>query len=170
MPTDLRDLGTGQWGNMAGVSGDFLIWHKWTVGWEYDSQIQCLSPNATGTVLISPATTKSLKTKAVVIKLNSTRAIVIESQRSTGYNFKMPKETNGALVYVVEMKEVAKGGGEPFGYGVYVQRPANRPSQLQQFGMALGDATLKNGESMTVEGVRISVKEAGDFGDVIQIG
>jgi hypothetical protein len=82
----------------------------------------------------------------------------------------MPKETNGALVYVVEMKEVAKGGGEPFGYGVYVQRPANRPSQLQQFGMALGDATLKNGESMTVEGVRISVKEAGDFGDVIQIG
>ena len=170
MPSDLRDLGTGSWGNMAGVTGDFLIWQKWTVGWEYDSQIECLAPESKGTVLISPATTKSLNTKGVVIKLTGTRAIVIESQRSTGYNFKMPKATNGALVYIVEMKEVANGGGMPFGYGLYVQRPVNRPNVIWQNGMALGDATLKQGESIIVEGVKISVVEAGDFGDVVKIG
>jgi hypothetical protein len=82
----------------------------------------------------------------------------------------MPKATNGALVYIVDMKEVAHGGGMPWGYGVYVQRPVDRPALIFQNGMTLGDATLKQGESISVEGVKISVIEAGDFGDVIQIG
>lgn len=169
-PKDWRDVGTGQWGNMTGISGDFLIWDKWTVGWVADTQIRCLSPNSQSTILISPNTTKSNLIKAVVIPLSGSKGIVIESQRSTGYNFKFPTDSNGALVYVIDMKEISGGNGRPFGYGVNVQRPTNRPANLLQNGFYLGDATLKQGESINVEGVKISVVEAGDFGDVVQIG
>lgn len=169
MPKDLRDLGTGNWGMMSGVSGDFLIWDKWTVGWVADTQIKCVSTDSASTILVSPNTTKSDLTKAIVIPINSSRGIVIESQRSTGYNFKFPTASNGALIYVVEMKEIAKGGGMPWAYGVYVQRPADRPKLLNQNGFALGDAALKSGESLIVEGVRITVVEAGDFGDVVKV-
>ena len=170
VPVEQKDLGTGQWGNMSGVTGDFLVWDKWTVGWVYDSQISCVDRNTKATIAVTPSTNKSEKTKAIVIPLTASKGIVIESERSTGYNYKLPKATNGALVYVVEMKEVAHGGGMPWGYGVYVQRPENRPKEIFQHGMALGDATLKSGETITVEGVKITVIEAGDFGDVIQIG
>ena len=169
MPADLRDLGTGNWGMMSGINGDFLVWDKWTVGWVADTQIKCVSPNSNSTIAISPNTTKSNLTKAVVIPLSGSRGIVIESQRSTGYNYKFPTASNGALVYVVEMKEMAKGAGTAWAYGEYVQRPANRPAQLNQNGFALGDATLKMGESIIVEGIKISVVEAGDFGDVVQV-
>ena len=170
MPSDLRDLGTGNWGMMSGVNGDFLIWDKWTVGWISDNQVKCLSPSSTSTILVSPNTLKSDKLKAVVIPISQSRGIVIESQRSVGYNYKFPESSNGALVYVVEMKEIAHGGGMPWAYGVYVQRPSSRPAQINQNGFALGDATLKQGESMVVEGVKITVVEAGDFGDVIKLG
>jgi M6 family metalloprotease-like protein len=170
LPSNLKDLGSGQWGNMSGVTGDFLIWDKWTVGWVADAQISCIANTSKVTIALTPSTTKSTKTKALVIPLSQSKGIVVESERSTGYNFKMPKATNGALVYVVDMKEVAHGGGMPWGYGVYVQRPVDRPALIFQNGMTLGDATLKQGESISVEGVKISVVEAGDFGDVIQIG
>jgi hypothetical protein len=170
LPTNLKDLGTGQWGNMSGVTGDFLIWDKWTVGWEADSQIACISNTSKATIAVTPSTNKSSKIKAIVIPLSQSKGIVIESERSTGYNFKLPKATNGALVYVVDMKEIAHGGGMPWGYGMYVQRPSDRPNAIFQNGMTLGDATLKPGESISVEGVKITVVEAGDFGDVIQIG
>lgn len=170
IPKDWRDLGTGNWGNMSGVNGDFLIWDKWNVGWVSDNQIKCLAASSESTVLVSPNTTKSNFTKAVVVPLTQSRGIVIESQRSTGYNFKYPLKSNGALVYVVEMKEIAHGGGMPWGYGMYVQRPSNRSQNFYQNGFLLGDAALKFEESIVVEGVKISVIEAGDFGDVIKIG
>lgn len=169
MPAHPKDLGTGQWGNMSGVNGDFLIWDKWTVGWVSDSQIACVDPKSQATISLTPSTMKSDKTKAVVIPLSSSRGIVVESQRSVGYNFKYPKESNGALIYAVDMTEIAAGSGAPWGYGVYVQRPASRPANVYQNGFTLGDAALKVGESLVVEGVKISVVEAGDFGDVIQI-
>jgi len=169
MPADSRNAGMGEWGNMSAIGGDFLVWDKWIVGWVADSQIKCVSGSQKSSILISPNTTKSALTKAAVVPLSSSRGLVIESQRSTGYNFKFPKASNGALVYIVEMKDAAAGNGMPWAFGEYAQRPANRPKNVIQNGFALGDATLKPGESITVEGVKITVAQAGDFGDVIQI-
>jgi hypothetical protein len=169
MPSDPRDAGMGEWGNMSAIGGDFLVWDKWMVDWVADSQIKCLSSSKISSVLISPNTTQSNLTKAVVLPISGSRGLVIESQRSTGYNFKFPKSTNGALVYIVEMKEMAAGSGMPWGYGEYVQRPKSRPQNVIQNGFAYGDAALKAGESITVEGIKVSVLQAGDFGDVVQI-
>jgi hypothetical protein len=88
---------------------------------------------------------------------------MVESERSTGYNWKLPTNTNGALVYTINSADLR------FSHGIEVQRPTNRPSSLFFNGMPLGDATLKIGESVTVGKVKISVVEAGDFGNVIKV-
>ena len=161
--TTPAQLGTGAWGMMSGAEGEFLLWDKWLAGWEDDSQIKCVSPSLTSTIWLTPSSTKSNLVKGLVIPTSATTAIMVESERSTGYNWKLPTNTNGALVYTINSADLR------LSHGIEVQRPTNRPSSLFFNGMPLGDATLKIGESVTVGKVKISVVEAGDFGDVIKV-
>ena len=161
--TTPAQLGTGAWGMMSGAEGEFLLWDKWLAGWEDDSQIKCVSPSLTSTIWLTPSSTKSNLVKGLVIPTSATTAIMVESERSTGYNWKLPTNTNGALVYTINSADLR------FSHGIEVQRPTNRSSSLFFNGMPLGDATLKIGESVTVGKVKISVVEAGDFGDVIKV-
>ncbi len=78
-------------------------------------------------------------------------------------NYKYPKASEGALVYTVDTMDTR------FGYGVAVRRPTNRPANRFAHGFALGDAALKKGESLIVNGVKISVTDAGEFGDVVKV-
>ncbi len=162
---------TGGWGNMAGVMGELLIWDKWLVGFVSDSQIRCVSPTTKSVQWIRPSTIHGNFPKAVIIPLSSSKGIVIESQRSYGYNYKMPKITNGALVYEVDTTKTMNShpDGESGGStGVVVE--SIRPKTKNNFygNIHFGDAALKLGESIVVDGVKISVIESGDFGDVIQ--
>ena len=162
---------TGGWGNMAGVMGELLVWDKWLVGFVSDSQIHCVSPTTKSVQWIRPSTLHGNFLKAVIVPLSSSKGIVIESQRSYGYNYKMPKITNGVLVYEVDTTKTMNShlDGESEGsIGVVIQ--SIRPKTKNNFfgNVHYGDAALKLGESIVVDGVKISVMESGDFGDVIQ--
>ena len=156
------NFGTGNWGNMAGATGDLLVWHKWLVGFESDSQINCASAKKSTLSWIRPSEIKDTGTKALVIPTSSTTAIVVESQRSLGYEYKLPASMNGALVYTVDTKDTRHG------FGIAVQRPSNRTGTIYQGGRWLADAALKQGEFVVVQGVKISVVASGAFGDVIK--
>lgn len=162
-PANPDDMGTGRWGNMSTMVGDLLIWDKWTVGFIEDSQVRCADPAKTSTHWLRPGSSKGIFEKLLVIPLSNTKGIVVESRRSTGLNYKYPKASEGALVYTVDTMDTR------FGFGVAVRRPANRPASRFAHGFALGDAALKKGESLIVNGVKISVTDAGEFGDVVKV-
>lgn len=157
------DIGTGMWGNMSGMMMDFLVWDKWKAGIMRDSQIRCADPNKNSIHWLKPSTIFGEYEKGLVIPVSKSKVIVIESMRSYGFNFKVPKKTNGALVYTVDTSVKKRA------HGVNVIRPKSRTGSHDTDPFPLWDAALKNGESMTVDGYKISVVESGDFGDVIKV-
>ena len=138
------------------------------MGFISDSQVRCVSPSLNSTVWLRPSTTKGSFVKLLVIPLSKTKAIVVESQRSTGYNFKVPTSLNGAIVYQVD-QELINGGAGKFGQGVHLLLPTNRKTAQWTAGMLYGDARLVQNDYIEVGGFRITNIESGAFGDVIKV-
>jgi len=145
------------------MNGELLTWDKWTVGFIADSQVRCTSSEVASIHWLRPSSSKGDFEKLIVVPLSTTKAIVVESRRSTGYNYKYPTSSEGALVYVVDTTDSRHN------YGVYVKRPLNRPDNRFGNGFSLGDAALKKGESITLSNVKISVIDSGSFGDVVKV-
>jgi len=169
-PPSPDEWGLGQWGNMSGAIGDFIGWDKWVVGFLDDSQINCVPTNKESYHWLRPSEIKNKVTKGAIIPLSPTTGIFIESHRKTGYNYKNDPRTNGVLVYTIDVTRL-EGNSKmrPFGYGLTALKPEGRSEKSWAYNMALGDATLKQGEWITVQGFKITVVESGDFGDVIKV-
>jgi len=169
-PPSPDEWGLGQWGNMSGAIGDFIGWDKWVVGFLDDSQINCVPTNKESYHWLRPSEIKNKVTKGAIIPLSPTTGIFIESHRNTGYNYKNDPRTNGVLVYTIDVTRL-EGNSKmrPFGYGLTALKPEGRSEKSWAYNMALGDATLKQGEWITVQGFKITVVESGDFGDVIKV-
>jgi M6 family metalloprotease-like protein len=159
------DLGMAQWGLMNTSKSDVLTWEKWLIGFTLDSQVRCASPNTDSTHWLVPTGVKSTKSKLLVIPVSSSKAVVVESIRDSGLNFKLPNSSLGALVYTVDTAELRHG------YGMSIVMPISRKlmPESQANPMVGADAPLRRGEYVDVSGVRIKVVESGEFGDVISV-
>ena len=155
--------GTGFWGHMSGMLTDHLVWDKWLTGMLSDSQVICAKSSGKGTYWLKPATYFGQYEKLLVVPISETKVIAIESQRAAGINFKLTKESQGALVYTLDVMDTRYDGG------FEVIKPKNRTSATVEGPFIFWDAPLKSNESVDVWGYRISVVEAGDFGDVIKV-
>ena len=158
---NFENRGMGQWGMFATGNTDMLQWHKWLSGFTTDSQVKCAPKESASTTWLAPGSTKTSKQKMVVIPLSSTEAIVVESVRATGLNYKLSTPEQGALVYTLDMNDLR------YDYGYEVQMPKER--ERIRYKYAMSNAPLKKGESLTYKGVTISNVEWGDFGDVIRV-
>jgi hypothetical protein len=165
----LEQIGMGYWGNMSTANLELLAWDKWKVGFISDSQVRCVSSSLNSTIWLRPSTTKGTFVKLLVIPLSKTKAIVMESQRSTGYNFKVPTNLNGAIVYQVDQELINGGNGGKFGQGVHLLLPTNRNTAQRTNGFLYGDARLLQGDYIQVGGLKITNVESGAFGDVIRV-
>jgi hypothetical protein len=96
-----------------------------------------------------------------VIPVGKHEAIIVESMRSKGLNYKIPEISEGALVYYLNASEPRRN----FAYKVL--GPEDRRISTSSF--LLADWTMKQGESIDFKGVQITVVEAGEFGDVIEV-
>ena len=157
------NVGTGTWGAMSGMLTDFILWDKWLSGMLRDSQVICANPLVTGTYWIKPAGYFGEYEKMLVIPLSSTKAIAIESQRAAGLNFKLPAVSQGALVYTLDTLNSERDEG------IDVIRPPQRSGSIYSGSFTYADAPLKQGETLSVLGYKITVVESGDFGDVIKV-
>jgi hypothetical protein len=159
-PRDGR-LGTGQWGIMSSGISDLLGWEKWFLGFIVNKQVRCAPEKSTTTHWLAPSNIKTDKPKLLVVPLGKYEALVVESMRAKGLNYKMPKQSEGALVYHVNTSEPRRN----FAYevlGVVGKTPTTSPFRL-------ADWTLKEGESLSFKGVNIEIVESGEFGDVISV-
>ena len=129
---------------MTPWGGDLSIWEKWVLGFVKDSQMQCRSGNGATTHWIAPSSVKTKESKAVVIPLSQTKAIVVESIRSAGLYYKHPEEIVGALVYDIDLERIDHGMSMKLGL------PKNRTATSAQF--FLSGATLKKGDHTIIDG------------------
>lgn len=151
----------GHWGIMGRSTTDLLGWHKWLLGFYANDQIKCQSPTSTSVSWVVPSTVKSSKTKLVMIPLGNNKAIGIESIRPYGFNFKLGKEAHGALVYLID--ETVTDHND----GMMLLNPSNRSTRSTLFEGS--NSVLKLNDYIVYNNIKITVIEAGAFGDVIKV-
>jgi M6 family metalloprotease-like protein len=161
-PREDRDrYGLGEWTLMSGNGGDLSAWEKWILGFITDSQVHCLNTSQTQVRWIAPSSVKTKEKKLVVIPLSQTKGIIIESIRPAGLYYKIPKASNGVLIYVVDL-DLRDPGLE-----LKLVLPSNRnPDQPPSW---LSQATLREGEFVVSNGHKITIVESGNFGDVVKV-
>ena len=141
---------------------ELTVWNRFVLGVESDSQLHCKTESATSTHLVAPVAWPGDRVEGVVIPLSTSKAIVVESRRRTGYDALLGKESEGALVYEVDTSKSGNYDDGPFS--------VIAPSRVI---LKKGDFTintpLRQGESVTHEGWKITNVESGEFGDVVKV-
>lgn len=166
-----NEVGTGNWGNMSGARTDHLIWDKWNAQMISDDQVRCADKTKSTIHWLKPSTISGKYEKLLMIPINQYEGIVVESIRNSGFNFKIPTKMHGALVYRINTQLI--DDNQTHGDGVYVLCPSNRTCSKDPDpafrGFRLATATLKLGDYLDVEGIRIKLLETGDYGDVVSV-
>jgi hypothetical protein len=127
-----------------------------------DDQVRCAAKSKVTTHWLKPSTIKGGYEKLLMVPLSGSDYLAVESIRPYGYSFKIPKCQQGALVYVASR----------YGQG-YSERTIHIPSNTKKSkcpGQTISEkGALIKGDSVSYGGVKISVVEAGDFGDVVRV-
>ena len=144
--------GFGLMGYILGSAPEYFAYERWQLGWLDDNQVVCLAQGDTTQTLSAIETAGGLK--AVVIPLDGSRAVVVESRRALGYDSKLPK--SGALVYEINTSTAT-------GLGPIVIHPIDAGDPWRY------TSPLAPGESVTVDGVTVSVTSATDQADVVKV-
>jgi len=166
---DLYTFNPSQYGNYGfPFTGDFsymgdssfqsnspglFAFERWNIGWIDDSQIFCSSDKTISQTITPVETPGGLK--AVIVLINKTKALVVESRRPIGLDKNLAK--SGALVYVVD-SSIQSGMGP---IKVYPSDVATDPSYKQ--------APRAVGESVTAEGITVTVTASDPSGDTVKI-
>jgi M6 family metalloprotease-like protein len=126
---------------------ELLVWHRFLLGFLEQNQIHCKTNSQESTHWLHPVAKNTKELKGLVIPLNSTEAIIVESRRPLNYDKKLISRQDlvGAVVYTLDSK-------------VPYRRTPVRVVRV-----------LKNQESVLSNGYKISVIESGDFGDVVNV-
>ncbi|HRJ75896.1 MAG TPA: hypothetical protein PLX90_07860, partial [Anaerolineales bacterium] len=122
------------------------------MGWLDDEQIFCQTEGEQTVTLSAIETIGGVK--AVMIPVSETKVVVVESRRRLGYDANLVKE--GALVYTVDTS-IYSGEGALVVYPILENDPYRDQSPLTV------------GESFTIDGVTITVLEATNESDTVQV-
>jgi len=152
------DIMAQSWSNQA---IEFGAWDRYLQGWLTNEQVGCLTKDSLSSsgvsVTLNPLERQNDAQKAVMIPLSSTKILVMESRRNEGLDV-LSAQQEGLIVYTVDMKIGQLGGG-------YIIQPRTGFTDKSSY----TDAALHPGDSITVEGVKISVTSASKDGDVVTL-
>ena len=126
---------------------ELLAWHRFLLGFLLPSQVHCITNKDASTHWLTPVAQQSKNVKAVIIPLSSTRALIVESRRALGYDYKLADRNDlvGAVVYQLD-----------------TTIPYHR-SPVWVIDI------LKENQSVINNGYKITNIESGMFGDVIKV-
>jgi M6 family metalloprotease-like protein len=147
-------------GDPASPTPEYNAWNRWLLGWINDRSIVCASTAKSTTATLNAVGMRG-GTKALIVPLSSTRAVVVESRRPTRYDgaeYLGSPIKPGALVYVVDTSVATLRGPMRV-------VPAERGSPI--FGLAT--APLGVGDKVTTDGLRISVLSSTARGDTVRV-
>jgi hypothetical protein len=151
-----------KWSIMFEKDSDWLALHKWILQMISEDQVRCAPKDKVTTHWLKPSTIKGGYEKLLMVPLSGSDYLAVESIRPYGYSFKIPKCQQGALVYVASRY----GGG-------WDERTIHIPSTNKKkkcSGQSISEkGALIKGDSVSYGGVKITVVESGDFGDVVRV-
>lgn len=149
-----RYVGTfGLMGPCYAKAPGYFAFERWMLGWLDDSQIFC---HQSGEAIVALKAIENIGgIKAVVVPLDTTTALVVESRRKIGFDKNMPKE--GALVYVVNTS--LPGGSGP----IQVKPGANNGNEM------LEDAPMAKGDTYTFRNVSVEILQSDNQGDQVRV-
>jgi hypothetical protein len=141
---------------------DFFTWEKLILGWITPDQMKCLDISSLDavTAFISPNEISSTDPKLVVIKLNSTQAIVVESRRNSTLD-PLTTSQEGVLVYKLDLNKGFREGTIEILY--------NDPQVFDLGGNQQILGTLHQGETLTTNGISIKILKFAEEGDYVSI-
>jgi M6 family metalloprotease-like protein len=134
---------------------ELTAWNRWIMDLISDLQMRCIPDQITFTKL-SPLSIYG-GIKGAVIPISKVEALVLESRRAVRFDSRLDNRSEGVLVYRVNTS-IASGQGP-----MRIQRKEKSTDPLFR------DNALKLGESMQLDGFRITVIESGGFGDVVKV-
>jgi hypothetical protein len=153
---------------------DFMGWNKWKLNWIADDQVYCLrnSMDKKIVTLLSPVGVASQLKKILVIQSNPAYALVVEVRRETSFDrSSFLREQGGVIVYRVDTTKQGNTGSPnagPFKILSNLQKKITYVSNdSNQIPYTIG--TMKQGESLEVEGVRIEVLQSTTEGDYVSV-
>lgn len=170
--------GVGQ--NQGGLSWVLDAWEAFKLGWFNENQIFCapIEKISKSTVLMQPIESNGTNYKTVIVPLNKTKALIIESRRGIGYSQGWPKGTGGILVYELDTtldndrsKECCGDSGNDRTYtkwSYYMPSDQRGLINSQNVTTAVYDYLFKPNETLTVNGLKITYLKMGDT-DVVQL-
>ena len=143
--------------SLGAIAPEPIAWNRWLLDFIEDRQIACLDPNKPGIIKVESLSIRGAGTKAIVLPISQSEAIIIESRRSVGYDSAITKALEGALVYRLDTKW--KTGQGPFG----IVKKSNLSGKSPE------EVLLRPGESLLVAGIRITNLYGTDNYDVISV-
>jgi len=156
----------------------FSVWDQWLLGWLPDEEVYCLPGSRldrTDVELVALERPEEAGYRAAMIPLTESSILVVESRRSEGYGERAAPYGNGVVVYVVDTTLDYDRSGEVNGvaldrFAAYLAPPLTFSERIArgQSSRAGMDPFLMLGESVTYDGVTVSVVQSGDR-DVVRI-
>ena len=175
-------LGQNQYpnpGSNSAYSAAIPAWELFLMGWLDDSQVHCVtSKDLTGTkrAILTPLEIQGRERKAIVVETGSDEIIVVESRRPTGYT-EWDKANSGLLVYRANPDLLAQDdhsagdcGNDPqYPKWSYYLFPDNEKANPDNWCRGFEVALVNEGESVTYNGVKITLTSSQNSVDVVDI-
>ena len=152
-------------GTQDGPSRELSGWLRFYGGWFNKERVYCqeVSKLKSVDVTLVPLSDNLPGIKIVVVPVTQTKTLIIESRRVTKFDCTTPTARNGVLAYLYDSK---LGHGDAF---LTPFSPSERPLERDSCGSKnfstppTRDLLIHEGESVTVEGVRVEVLMHGNY-------
>jgi len=154
--------------NQNGRSVVLNAWDTYLAGWLQPSQVHCVRVETLSVLEteLVPMERKVDGLRSLMVRLNDTQVLVIESRRSEGWGSRLPSGTYGLHVYAIDSKkdldrsrESIDIPGTPFpSFGTWVTPPIPLTERAHR-----ADKLLLLGDSVTFQNVQVSLVGTGDF-------
>ncbi len=162
--------------NQHGLATTLNTWSRLTMDWQDTAEIYCIRADHDADdfgqheVTLSAIDTQEPGTKAVIVRLSESRALIIESRRRSTWSSDhfgwpgLPRGFYGITVMRVDTSIDVNRIQQPGAYLDYVAAPELRHGILRMPLMVDVDLNwvLYEGETMTADGVRIDLVRSGD--------
>jgi hypothetical protein len=156
-------------GNQDGAVKTVSSWLRWLAGWLDDEQVVCVTEESIEDEYfkLNPLNDISGGLESLVIRLDETTAVVVESRRfDARFDRRIPHSRDGLVVYVVDATLASAQGSmmllSPRDITKYVEVEHWRSSQEM-------DGNLCQGDSVAVSWLRIEAAAIQDGGDYVRV-
>jgi M6 family metalloprotease-like protein len=163
----------GGWDIMStqyGSSRTMTSWLRWVAGWLKDEQVLCATKEAItdNYYELSPVNKINAGVESLVIKLNESKVLVVESRRfDPSFDIDTGNSKDGVLIYIVD---ALLGTGEG---NQRLLSPRDLSNYIYEEKLWWDwreiDAILFQGDSVLYEGLRIEVFYSGADSDIVKV-